>query len=233
MNSSLDFSSKPLYPAETGTSKNYSVHPRLRTNRSSSFQPKMLRASPAATPAGLLAQMPPSNSGAPQFSLFTDSGVAYTGAIDASGSQQTGLAARISVNMSLVSDPAQLVAYGPGTASGDTTRPDFIVSQLTNASMYYSPQTGVGTASSPYKGTLLNYTQQFLTTQGNAAVTAQQIADGQNVVLNMLQQKMDSTSGVNIDDEMAHLLALQNAYSANARVMSVVNDMYKSLMQAI
>lgn len=173
------------------------------------------------------------NSGAPQFSLFTDGGVGYTGAIGANGSQQTGFAARITVNTGLLSDPAQLVAYGPGTAAGDTTRPDFILSQLTNASNYYSPQTGVGTPSAPYKGTLLNYTQQFLSAQGNAADAAKQLADGQNVVLNTLQNKMDATSGVNMDDEMAHLLALQNAYSANARVMSTIKDMYAALMQSM
>ena len=44
---------------------------------------------------------------------------------------------------------------------------------------------------------------------------------------------MNSTSGVNIDEEMAHLLALQNAYSANARVMSTVKDMYTALLQAM
>ena len=60
----------------------------------------------------------------------------------------TGFAARISIDRSLLSDPGQLVAYGPGTASGDTTRPDFILSQLTTASYYYSPQTGVGTSTS-------------------------------------------------------------------------------------
>lgn len=173
------------------------------------------------------------NSGAPQFSLFTDGGGAYTGAIGANGSQQTGFAARITVNQGLLSDPAQLVAYGPGTASGDTTRPDFILSQLTNASMYYSPQTGVGTPSAPYKGTLLNYTQQFLSAQGNAADAAKQLADGQSVVLNTLQNKMNATSGVNMDDEMAHLLALQNAYSANARVMSAIKDMYTALLQSM
>ncbi len=173
------------------------------------------------------------NSGAPQFSLFTDGGVGYTGAIGANGSQQTGFAARITVNTGLLSDPAQLVAFGPGTAAGDTTRPDFILSQLTNASNYYSPQTGVGTPSAPYRGTLLNYTQQFLSAQGNAADAAKQLADGQNVVLNTLQNKMDATSGVNMDNEMAHLLALQNAYSANARVMSAIKDMYAALLQSM
>jgi len=172
-------------------------------------------------------------SGAPQFSLFTDGSVPFTGACSADGAQQTGFAARITVNTSLIADPSRLVVYGPGTAAGDTTRPDFILTQLTTASMYYSPQTGVGTSASPYRGTLLNYTQQFLSVQGNAANAAQQLADGQNVVLNTLQKKMDAASGVNIDDEMAHLLALQNAYSANARVMSAVKDMYTALLQSI
>ena len=66
-----------------------------------------------------------------------------------------------------------------------------------------------------------------------SADAAAQLASGQDVVLNTLQEKMSSTSGVNIDEEMAHLLSLQNAYSANARVMSTVNEMYKTLMQAI
>jgi len=75
--------------------------------------------------------------------------------------------------------------------------------------------------------------QQFTSAQGAAADAAAQLAGGQDVVLKTLQQKMSSTSGVNIDEEMAHLLSLQNAYSANARVMSTVNQMYNTLMQAM
>lgn len=172
-------------------------------------------------------------SGSPQLSLFTDGGIAYTGAITAGGSQQTGLAARISVNPYLVADPSKLTLFGPSTSSGDSTRADFILSQLTSASLYYGPQTGIGTSSSPYKGTLLSFTQQIISAQGNAAAAAQQLADGQDVVLNTLQNKMNTSSGVNIDDEMAHLLALQNAYSANARVMSAVKDMYAALLQVM
>jgi flagellar hook-associated protein 1 FlgK len=74
--------------------------------------------------------------------------------------------------------------------------------------------------------------RQFVGQQGAAADSAKQLADGQNVVLNTLDKKMADASGVNIDDEMAHLLSLQNAYSANARVMSTVNELYKTLMQA-
>lgn len=170
--------------------------------------------------------------GSPQIALFTDNGSAYTGAVTATGSQLTGLAGRISVNNALIADPSKLVAYSSGTAAGDTTRSNFILNQLNNASFTYSPTTGVGSNTSPYQGTLLSYMQQFIGQQGAAADAAQQLSDGQDVVLNALDKKMSDSSGVNMDDEMAHLLALQNAYSANARVMSTVNDMYKTMLQA-
>jgi flagellar hook-associated protein 1 FlgK len=171
--------------------------------------------------------------GSAELSLFTDNGSPYTGAIGATGSQITGLAGRLAVNNGLVADPSRLVLYDPSTAAGDTTRSDFILSQLTTATFQYSPASGVGSASAPFKGTLLSYMQQFTSAQGAAANAAAQLAAGQDVVLNTLQEKMSSTSGVNIDEEMAHLMALQNAYSANARVMSTVNELYKILMQAI
>jgi flagellar hook-associated protein 1 FlgK len=171
--------------------------------------------------------------GSAELSLFTDNGTPYTGAIAATGAQVTGLAGRLTVNNALVADPSKLVLYSATTAAGDTTRSDFILSQLTTARFQYSPASGVGSASAPFKGTLLSYMQQFISAQGAAADAAAQVADGQDVVLNTLQQKMSSTSGVNIDEEMAHLLSLQNAYSANARVMSTVNEMYKTLMQAM
>jgi len=174
-------------------------------------------------------------SGDPQLPMFTDNGAPYTGAITANGSQMTGLAARISVNSSLVGDPSRTVVFStnPPTAAGDTTRANLLLSQLSTTSYSYSPQTGLGTNSAPLSGTLLSFARQFISQQGEAATAAKQLADGQDVVLNTLQSKMNATSGVNIDDEMAHLLALQNAYSANARVMSSIKQMYDTLMQAM
>ena len=171
--------------------------------------------------------------GSAQLPLFTDGNSLYTGVITGAGSQLTGLAGRITVNPALLTNPSNFTVYStsPPTNAGDTTRSDFLYSQLTTGTFTYSPQTGLGSAASPFKGTISSYMQQFLSQQSNASTSATQLQQGQDVVVNTLQQKMKATSGVNIDSEMANLIALQNSYAANAHVMSVVQTMMTSLMQ--
>jgi flagellar hook-associated protein 1 len=172
-------------------------------------------------------------SGSPQLPLFVDAGTPYTGAITGSGSELTGFAGRISVNPALLNNPANLTVFNnsPPTPAGDTTRSDFIFSQLTNGTFNYSPQTGLGSATAPFSGTIGNYLQQFLSLQANAATSATQLQQGQSVVVSTLQQKFDSTAKVNIDTEMSNLIALQNSYAANAHVMSVIQSMMATLEQ--
>jgi flagellar hook-associated protein 1 FlgK len=171
--------------------------------------------------------------GSPQLPLFTDGSQLYTGWITSNGSQLTGLAGRIAVNPAVASDPSKLTIYNtsPLTNAGDTTRSDFLYSQLTSGLFNYSPQTGLGTAAAPFTGTISSYMEQFLSQQSNASTSATQLQQGQDVVVNALQQKMKASSGVNMDSEMANLIALQNNYAANAHVMSVVQTMMSTLMQ--
>ena len=166
--------------------------------------------------------------------LFTDGNSLYTGAITTAGSQLTGYAGRIVVNPAVAANPSSLTVYStsPQTASGDATRANYINSQLTAGSFTYSPQTGVGSSSSPYSGTISQYLQQFLSQQANSASNAQQLQQGQDVVVNTLQQTYNSTTGVNMDAQMSNLISLQNAYAANAHVMAVVQSMFTTLMQA-
>jgi flagellar hook-associated protein 1 len=170
--------------------------------------------------------------GSAQLPLFTDlNGTPITGAISAAGSQTTGLAGRIEVNPALTASPSNLVAYSSTTAAGDSTRPDFILSQLTDTSLTYSSDTGIGTAQSPYSGTLSDYMSQIVSQQGQAANAATNLQQSQQTVLSALQQSFNSQSGVNIDTEMSNLIALQNAYGANARVMTTVQELMSTLLQ--
>jgi flagellar hook-associated protein 1 FlgK len=174
-------------------------------------------------------------SGSAQLPLFTDANSLYTGQYTGAGSEMTGLAGRITINPAVLANPSALSVYStsPPTAAGDNTRSSFMFSQLTSATFNYSPQTGLGSASQPFNGTVSNYLQQFISQQGNASTQATQLQQGQSVVVATLQQKFNSTSAVNIDTEMANLIQVQNTYAANAHIMSVVQSMMQSLLQAM
>jgi flagellar hook-associated protein 1 len=169
--------------------------------------------------------------GNPQLPLFLDGTGLYTGAITAYGSQKVGLAQRVVINGALISNPGGLVNYSNTTLAGDSTRPDFLYNQMTAASLTYSPATGLGGASNPMQGTLTSFIGQVMTQQGQNAANASSLKQGQDVVVNSLKQRMSNISDVNIDTEMANLLTLQNAYAANARVFSTVQQMFQSLLQ--
>jgi flagellar hook-associated protein 1 FlgK len=163
--------------------------------------------------------------------LFVDGSNAFTGAITSNGSQTTGFAGRIAVNPALLADPTKLVGYQASTPAGDATRPNYIYNQLANASLQYSPATGIGGSAAPYQGTLSAYLGQVVNAQSQATNNATSLQSGQNIVINTLQTRFNATSGVNIDTEMSNLLTLQNAYGANARVMTTVKQMMDTLLQ--
>jgi flagellar hook-associated protein 1 len=171
-------------------------------------------------------------SGSAALPLFTDGSALYTGAINGDGSQLTGYAGRITVNPAAVANPSSLTDFSASTASGDTTRANFINTQLTSGSFTFSPQSGLGSSSTPFTGTITGFMQQFLSLQANNATNAQQLQQGQDVVVNTLQQSFSSATGVNMDAQMSNLISLQNAYSANAHVMAVVQSMFTTLLQA-
>jgi flagellar hook-associated protein 1 FlgK len=171
--------------------------------------------------------------GTPQLPFFLDGGSPFTGAVRSDGSQALGLAGRIVVNAGLVADPSKLVVYqtSPATPAGDATRPNFIFEQLNSAATAFSPQSGIGSASTPFHGSISSFLRQVISQQGEAADAAANLKQGQDVVFNALQQRFNDSAGVNIDVEMANLLSLQNSYAANARVLSTVKDMFDILLR--
>jgi flagellar hook-associated protein 1 FlgK len=170
--------------------------------------------------------------GTAQLPFFTDGTQLYTGAIGSLGPQSVGLAGRISVNAALLADPARLVVFQTGTEAGNATRPNFLLDRIGNAALTFSPAAGIGSSNTPYSGTISAYLRQMVSTQGQMAESARSLSDGQNVVLTSLQARFNDSASVNIDEEMSNLLQLQNAYAANARVLSTVQQMLQSLMNA-
>jgi flagellar hook-associated protein 1 FlgK len=171
--------------------------------------------------------------GTSELPFFLDANIAYTGAVTVNGKQNIGLAGRITVNTALLADPSRLVVYQtvPLTHAADVTRPNFIYERLTSATLSFSPSVGIGTETSPFASPLPAFLRQMISQQGEAAASAESLKEGQQIVVNSLQQRFADTSAVNVDAEMATLLKLQNAYGANARVMSTVKELIDVLMR--
>jgi len=186
----------------------------------------------AVNSASTTATMTSLTSGNAQLPLFMDGNNVFSGSINSNGLQVNGFSARIAVNLSLITNPANLIAYSttPPTAAGDPTRPTFLYDQMVNMPRLFSPSTGIGATASPYSGSLSSFISQIMTYQGQAADNASNLKQGQDVVVNSLQQRLNQESGVNIDQEMTTLLNLQSAYGANARVFSVVKEMFTTLL---
>ena len=117
------------------------------------------------------------------------------------------------------------------TANGNPARPQFLLDALTKAQRVFSPETGIGVTRNPFNGTVTAFAREIVETQGRDSTTARNLDEGQQVVMKSLEDRFQQTSGVNIDTEMANLVQLQNAYAANARVMTTVKDMLDLLLR--
>lgn len=62
--------------------------------------------------------------------------------------------------------------------------------------------------------------------------TATTASDQKSAFLDRAQQALSAATGVNLDDEMSKMLDLERAYQGSAKIMSVVDNMLQSLLQA-
>jgi len=156
----------------------------------------------------------------------------YTGDFEGV-SQKTGYAGRIAVNNALITDPSRLVVYetSPQTASGDSTRPLYMLERLDSATYQFSADTGLGSANSPYSGSVSGYLRQVINHRGSEMETATRAAEAQTIVVNSLTERVDAATKVSVDDELGRLIELQSAYAANARVLEAAREMIDSLMR--
>ena len=146
--------------------------------------------------------------------------------------QAMGFSARIAVNNQVATDLEKLVVFStsPVTGAGDPTRPLDLIDRLTNSERSFSPSAGLGSEQNPLNGTIDSFARRIVSFQGQQAAYAERDVTAQDLVTSSLKDRRDAASGVSIDEEMAQLLLLQNAYAANARVMSVIKELSDILL---
>jgi flagellar hook-associated protein 1 FlgK len=170
--------------------------------------------------------------GTATFPLFTvgSSGPAYTGNYT-TGSQKTGLSSVLSVNSAVLSNPALLVAYSSTTLSGDPTRPTAMLTAFTTDQSTYGPETGIVSGTGSFKTTISGLANQMTSYWGAQSANSTTALSSQQVIQNNLQSSYTTTSTVSLDNQLAQLVQIQSAYTANARVMTIAQAMLTTLMQ--
>jgi len=77
--------------------------------------------------------------------------------------------------------------------------------------------------------TLANFAGDILQFQAQETTRLNTSVEAQNGVKDQLQLRVDNQSGVNIDEELANIIQFQQAFQANARVVSVVDELFTTL----
>ncbi len=65
------------------------------------------------------------------------------------------------------------------------------------------------------------------------AAEAQNARVSHEILLDNLTMRATSISGVNLDEEMANLILLQNAFTMSARVMTIASEMFDTLLEIV
>lgn len=77
------------------------------------------------------------------------------------------------------------------------------------------------------------YASSIISRNSSLADTNDRQIDSQRALTESLQFKSDSIRGVNLDEELADLIVFEQAFSAAARVISVIQEMIDRLEQAV
>lgn len=120
-----------------------------------------------------------------------------------------------------ITDTGDLAAAAAGKASGNNENA-LALAGLQSAR-------GMANSSANYQETFGSLIADVGVKTNRAYVTGQ----AQQVLLKQAIDSEESVSGVNLDEEAANLLKYQQAYQANAKVISTVDAVFQSLLNAI
>ena len=152
------------------------------------------------------------------------------------GDPATGLASNIAVRSDIVANP-QLLARGQlseatltdGTTAvtvGDNTVAQRLANKF-NERLSFAASGGIPQTTT----TLSGYGATILSTNANLAANVADDLRFRKIVYQEVLNKTQSASGVNVDEELANLILFQNAYAASARMVTVVAEVMKILIE--
>jgi flagellar hook-associated protein 1 len=82
-------------------------------------------------------------------------------------------------------------------------------------------------------GSLAEYSANVISDIANSGAIADQFAKDRTAFAAALEARITDISGVNMDEELANMLIYQNAFSASARIITTVREMFDTLLDAV
>ncbi len=156
---------------------------------------------------------------------------ALFGVGDAARSARLG---QLSVRSDIQGDPSKLAlaTWKPGgqppLSPTDASGADALA-QAANATTSFGAAGGARAAQT----SISTYAASFSAFTARAAASADDASKAADAVKTDADSRRASTEGVNIDQELVNLTTYQQAYSASARVIQAVKDMYDSLINMV
>lgn len=84
----------------------------------------------------------------------------------------------------------------------------------------------------PGSQSLVDFTQKMVNGQTEDVTLAESRLEDEKSFQDLLQRQLLDESGVNLDEEMANLVLVQTAFSAAARAVTTIRDMFQDLLDA-
>jgi len=97
--------------------------------------------------------------------------------------------------------------------------------------MFETAQTYAAAVSLGTSNTVEAAANAFTGFQATQTATYKAAEDDQTTVTDALKERLRDQSGVNVDEELSRMIQLQNSYSASARVMTTVTQMFDDLLR--
>jgi flagellar hook-associated protein 1 FlgK len=164
-------------------------------------------------------------------------GMSFTQLFGLGAQQMSAQAQGFAVNPALAASPQRLAVGQPSitasSAAGDSivgsgdSRGLVALQNLATSQQSFSAVGNIGAQVS----TLDSYAATFYQDAATQGATVDSNATEQSDRLSEAQTRQSSVSGVNLDEELSNMMIYQQAYSAGARILQTVNQMYASLMQ--
>jgi flagellar hook-associated protein 1 FlgK len=111
---------------------------------------------------------------------------------------------------------------------GDDTTITELVAVFKNSNQF-DTSGGLGNLNTSFEG----YASAIVATNASLADANKLDAGFQETLRDSLQLKSDSVRGVNLDEEKSNLILFEQAYSAAARLLSVIQNMFEALDRVI